>query len=47
VRLRIVHGSHPAHDFRRQGRRGDLLDVALLALPVVLAVLAFVLANLL
>ena len=42
-----MHGSHPAHDFRRRARGVDLVDVAVLALPVVLAVLAFVVANLL
>jgi hypothetical protein len=43
-----VHGSHPAHDFERRTQRGpDLLDVAVLVLPVLLALVAFVVANLL
>jgi hypothetical protein len=43
-----VHGSHPAHDFERRTRRApDLLDVAVLVLPVLLAVVVFVVGNLL
>jgi hypothetical protein len=42
-----VHGSHPAPSDPRARHRPDWIDVALLVLPVVLAVLAFVLANLL
>jgi hypothetical protein len=44
----FVHGSHPAHDYARSTRRGpDLLDVAVLVLPVLLALVAFVAANML
>ncbi len=46
-RLPFMHGSRPAPSDPRAGRGVDLLDVGLLALPVLLAVLAFVLANLL
>jgi hypothetical protein len=42
-----MHGSRPAPSDPRAGRGVDALDVGLLVLPVVLAVLAFVLANLL
>jgi hypothetical protein len=42
-----MHGSRPAPTDPRAGRGVDLLDVGLFALPVVLAILAFVLANLL
>jgi hypothetical protein len=42
-----MHGSRPAPSDPRAGRGIDLSDVGLLTLPVVLAILAFVLANLL
>ena len=46
-RLPIMHGSQQAPSDPRARRRVDPLDVALILLPVVLAILAFVLANLL
>jgi hypothetical protein len=42
-----MHGSHPPPANPRAGRRGDVIDVGLLLLPVVLAIIAFVVANLL
>ena len=45
-RLPNVHGSKPAPAEFPTRRRPDLVDVGILLLPVVLAVLVFVLANL-
>jgi hypothetical protein len=50
-RLLFVHGSHPQWPrvpFGPPERRSvDLVDVALVVIPVLLVILAFVLANLL
>ena len=44
-RLPIMHGSRPAPSDPGAHHRVDLLDVGLLLLPVVVGMLAFVLAN--
>jgi hypothetical protein len=45
-RLNLVHGSHPPP--LDESRRGvDLVDIAVLLVPILLAIAAFALANLL